>query len=200
MTKKKRYLDGLGTGNPAHSSFQLYVLAKEILTAEIPDSVTFEQAAVLPIALATAAGGLFQTDTLNIPLPSAETPKPTGKTLLVWGGASSVGATAIQLAVAAGLTVISTASSKNFELVKSLGASVVFDYTSATVVEDVADALAGTDFAGVYDAISNASTFEAVRVILARLQSNAKIVITSPYDKPAEASSPKFSMLLSHAY
>ncbi|CRG83429.1 hypothetical protein PISL3812_00780 [Talaromyces islandicus] len=62
-------------------------------------------------------------------------PKQTGKALLIWGGVSSVDATAIQLAVAAGLTVVSTASSKDFELVKSLGTSVAFDYKSTTVVE-----------------------------------------------------------------
>ncbi|QKX64633.1 uncharacterized protein TRUGW13939_11808 [Talaromyces rugulosus] len=186
------YLDGLGTGNPAHSSFQLYVLAKEILTAEIPDSVAFEQAAVLPIALATSAAGLFQEDALNFPLPSAEEPKPTGKTVLVWGGASSVGATAIQLAVAAGLTVISTASSKNFELVKSLGVSEVYDYKSPSVIEDVVNAISGTDFAGVFDAISETSTFDAVRAILAKLESNVKVVTTSPYDRPTEQPGPKF--------
>lgn len=169
------------------------MLAKEILTSEIPESVTFEQAAVLPIALATSAAGLFQDDALSLPLPSADAePKPTGKTLLVWGGASSVGATAIQLAVAAGLTVISTASSKNFELVKSLGASTVFDYKSPTIVEDVVKALSGTDFAGVYDAIAEPPTFEAVRAILAKLESNAKVAIAQPYDRPEEKPGPKF--------
>jgi NADPH:quinone reductase-like Zn-dependent oxidoreductase len=162
--------------------------------------VAFEQAAVLPIALATSAAGLFQEDGLNFPLPSAEEPKPTGKTLLVWGGASSVGSAAIQLAVAAGLTVISTASSKNFELVKSLGASAVYDYKSPTIVEDVVRAISGTDFAGVFDAISETPTFEAVRAILAKLESNAKVVITSPYDKPTEQPGPKFGKLFLTQY
>jgi NADPH:quinone reductase-like Zn-dependent oxidoreductase len=50
-----------------------------------------------------------------------------GKRVFVWGGASSVGGNAIQSARAAGLEVLTTASGRNFEYVKKLGASVVFD-------------------------------------------------------------------------
>jgi NADPH:quinone reductase-like Zn-dependent oxidoreductase len=45
-------------------------------------------------------------------------PKPTGKTLLVWGGSTSVGSNAIQLGVAAGYEVVTTASPKNFDYVR----------------------------------------------------------------------------------
>jgi NADPH:quinone reductase-like Zn-dependent oxidoreductase len=76
-------------------------------------------------------------------------PKENGKTVLIWGGASSVGACAIQLAAASGATVLTTASPANHDFVKSLGADHVFDYRSPTVMDDAASVLKGTDFAGV---------------------------------------------------
>jgi NADPH:quinone reductase-like Zn-dependent oxidoreductase len=48
---------------------------------------------------------------------------PTGQTVLVWGGSTSVGSNAIQLAVAAGYEVITMSSPRNFEYVTPLGAS-----------------------------------------------------------------------------
>jgi len=56
--------------------------------------------------------------------PSA-TAQHTGETVLVWGGSTSVDSNAIELAVAAGYHVITTASPDNFEYVTPLGASKV---------------------------------------------------------------------------
>ena len=75
-------------------------------------------------------------------------PKPTRKTLLVWGGSTSVGSNAIQLAVAAGYEVITTASPNNFDYVKNLGASEVFDYKSKTIVSDLIRAFKDRTIAG----------------------------------------------------
>ncbi|PWY88646.1 GroES-like protein [Aspergillus sclerotioniger CBS 115572] len=189
------YCHCLGTGNPANSGFQLYTLVKDTTVAGIPDSITFEQAAVLPQAISTAAAGLFLKESLDLPIPSASAGvvKPTGKkSILIWGGASSVGATAIQFADAVGLTVITTASAHNHELVKSLGASAVFDYKSSTVVEDLASALTDTDLVGVFDAISEPSSFELVRAILDQLNVDVRTICVSPYDKPTERFAPIF--------
>ena len=95
---------------------------------------------MLPLAVSTAACGLFQADQLSLAHPSAK-PEPAGRTLLVWGGSSSVGSNAIQLAVAAGYEVIATASPRNFGYVTNLGASRVFDYNSPEVVADIVAAL-----------------------------------------------------------
>lgn len=74
--------------------------------------------------------------------------KPTGKTLLVWGGATSVGCNANQLAVAANYEVITTCSAANFELMKKLGAVQAFDYSSKTVVPDIVRAFKDKTTAG----------------------------------------------------
>jgi len=131
----------------AEGAFQDYTVVLAHMAAPIPDTLPYENAAVLPLALSTAACGLFQRDHLALQHPSA-TPRPTGKTLLVWGGSTSVGSNAIQLAVAAGYEVITTSSPRNFEYVTTLGASQVFDYNSTTVVADIIAALRGKTIAG----------------------------------------------------
>lgn len=93
-------------------------------------------------------------------------PKPTGKTLLVWGGSTSVGSNAIQLAVAAGYEVITTASPKNFDYVRRLGATEVFDYHSGTVVVDIIEALKNKQSAGAI-AIGNGSLEACIDIIAA---------------------------------
>lgn len=117
------------------------------MAAPIPDAMPFEDAAVLPLGLSTAACGLFQHDFLAMNAPSAA-PAQTSKTLLVWGGSTSVGSNAIQLAVSAGYDVVTTASPRNFAYVKRLGAREAFDYRSKTVITDIVGALRGREVAG----------------------------------------------------
>lgn len=133
--------------NPSHGAFQIYTVLLVNATSQIPYNMSYESAAVLPLGLSTAACGLFQKDQLGLQYPSVS-PKPTGKTLLVWGGSTSVGCNAIQLAVAAGYEVITTCSPKNFAYVKKLGASQAFDYNSKTVVDDLIQAFSGKTTAG----------------------------------------------------
>lgn len=146
----------------------------------------FEHAVVLPIALSTAASGLYPADLLNLPLPSA-TPVPnsstqTKTTVLIWGGASSVGSAAIQLARASSLRVLSTASPANHAFVKNLGAEEVFDYRSESVVQDLINVLKqdGRELVGVYDAISLPSSFSAVSSILDDLQIRVPVACVLP--------------------
>lgn len=129
------------------SSFQDYVVLLADMSSPIPDDLSYEKACVLPLGFGTAACCLYQTDHLALKLPSTN-PEPTGKTILIWGGSTSVGSNAIQMAVASGYEVFATASSKNFAYVRSLGASKVFDYNSSTVVQDIVQAFQGKTTAG----------------------------------------------------
>jgi NADPH:quinone reductase-like Zn-dependent oxidoreductase len=131
----------------AEGAFQAYTVVPAHMASPIPDAMPYESAAVIPLGLSTAACGLFQKDHLALHYPSASAP-PTGKTLLIWGGATSVGCNAIQLAVAAGYEVFTTSSPRNFDYVRKLGASQVFDYNSPTVVKDVIKAFEGKTSAG----------------------------------------------------
>lgn len=131
----------------AEGAFQEYTVVLAHMAAPIPDTLSYEDACVLPLTLSTAACGLFQKDHLALEYPSVN-PKPTGKTLLIWGGSTSVGSNAIQLASASGYEVITTASPRNFDYVKNLGASQVFDYNKKDVVKDIIEAFKGKTCAG----------------------------------------------------
>jgi NADPH:quinone reductase-like Zn-dependent oxidoreductase len=132
---------------PSEGAFQTMTVVLEHLIAKIPDTMPFESAVVLPLGLSTAASGMFQKDMLALGYPHAN-PVPKGEIFLVWGGSTSVGSNAIQLAVQAGYTVIATASPKNFDYLRKLGASHVFDYNHKNVVRDIRKVLKRQELAG----------------------------------------------------
>ena len=152
---------GMATKRPQDAGFQTQTILDERMASRIPDDLSFEKAAVVPLGLSTAACGLFQeAPFLGLQLPTEPARQSTGETVLIWGGASSVGCNGIQLAKAAGYEVIATASPKNFEYVKSLGATEVYDYKSESIVDDLVKAFEGKTFAGVLDCIG----FEAAKL------------------------------------
>jgi NADPH:quinone reductase-like Zn-dependent oxidoreductase len=87
-------------------------------------TLSFEDAAVLPLGISTAVSALFQADYLAMKAPSAEAAR-SGQTLLVWSGSTSVGINTVQLAISAGYDVVATASPRDHALLKGLGATVV---------------------------------------------------------------------------
>ncbi|HEY4124880.1 MAG TPA: zinc-binding alcohol dehydrogenase family protein [Rhizomicrobium sp.] len=131
----------------AESAYQLYTIVLPRLTTNIPDTLSYEDACVVPLAAMTAACALFQKDALALPLPAMDT-RPRNEWVLITGGATSVGCNAIQLAKGAGYNVVTTSSPKNFDYLKSLGADLVFDYHSRTVTQDILAAMAGKHVAG----------------------------------------------------
>ena len=134
--------------SPAMCGFQEYVNLLTHMTSQIPESLSYEKAAVIPLGLSTAACALYQEDQLGLQFPSSPAAKSTGKTLLVWGGSTSVGANTIQLAIASGYGVITTCSPRNFDFVKRLGAIAAFDYNSPTIVADLKKAFSGKTTCG----------------------------------------------------
>ncbi|MGN6251210.1 MAG: zinc-binding alcohol dehydrogenase family protein [Marmoricola sp.] len=162
---------------PAEGAFQHYAVLGERMTLRLPDDLPFTQAAVLPLAVSTAATALFCADHLALDRPGPS-PAPAGATVLVWGGSTSVGTQAVQLAVAAGYDVISTCSPHNAAYVTALGARRVFDYRSPTVVEDVVAALEGRTLAGAI-ALGPTAAPACVR-IAARCGGRARVAIATP--------------------
>ncbi|MCE0538942.1 zinc-binding alcohol dehydrogenase family protein [Kineosporia rhizophila] len=147
---------------PAEGAFQHLVVLMQHLVAPIPGALAFEQAAVLPLALSTAATGLFQSDHLGLPLPTS-VPTEKNSTVLVWGASTSVGINAVQLARSAGYRVVATASPRNHDWVRSVGAAEVVDYRSKTVVAELLQAIGGQPLAGTV-AIGSGSLPPAVKV------------------------------------
>lgn len=92
----------------------------------VPEGVSFEDAGAIPLAAMTAWQGLFDHGGLE-----------AGQSVLIHGGAGGVGHIAVQLAKWKGAHVIATASGKDLDFVRSLGADQVVDY-KAERFEDVA--------------------------------------------------------------
>lgn len=189
--KPNSHCIGLATGKPENNGLQQFTTVPSILTARIPASASFTEATVLPLAISTAAAGLYQPGFLELPYPTAS-PKDTGKVILVWGGSSSVGSAAIQLATASGVSVITTASAHNHAFCKGLGASHVVDYASPSVAADVVAAVqqSGKHFAGVYDSISLPESvkhcFEVLQKVGGDSDKKMATVLPPPEDTPAD--------------
>ncbi|RDW79284.1 zinc-binding alcohol dehydrogenase family protein [Aspergillus mulundensis] len=125
------------TGKMQYGAFQEFVLAGWNGVIPLPESLSFEDAAVFPLASLAALSGFT---TIGIPLDARFTTEDK-RAVLLWGGASSVGTMAIQFARQMGLVVYTTASAKNHEYLKSLGAHRTFDYHNADVVSQIVDAV-----------------------------------------------------------
>lgn len=123
-------------GLPNYGSFQTHVLVPSANVVPLPSNISFNEAALLPMAVATAWAGWY---TVGLSRDTAYTAKDK-KGLLVWGGASSIGSGAIQVAKSFGFNIYVTASEKHHEYLKGLGASKVFDYKSEDVVQNIVKA------------------------------------------------------------
>ncbi|KAJ3799574.1 chaperonin 10-like protein [Lentinula aff. detonsa] len=114
-------------------TFAEYCVADAMMLVDLPDSMSFESASTIGLAAFTACQLLWQNQKLPTPLDASRYSFP----ILVWGGASAVGQYVVQLAKQSGLQVITTASPQNHELLKKLGADVVFDYKDPEVVAKI---------------------------------------------------------------
>jgi NADPH:quinone reductase-like Zn-dependent oxidoreductase len=150
------------TNRAAMGAFQRFVVLMAYMVSQIPQSLSFEQAAVLPLQLSTAATGLFQQDGLGLAFPTPDPPE-RGETVLVWGGSTGVGSNAIQLARNAGYRVVATASTHNFEYLRSLGAAATIDRNSGAAVDGLVAAIGEGPLAGSL-AIGNGSLPKVMRV------------------------------------
>ena len=168
---------GVG-GPPEQAGFQKYTLSSADVVSKIPDSLSFEQACVLPLSLLTAGTCFYLENHIGLALPSVDA-KDQDAYVFVWGGSSSVGSTAIQLARGSGYKVITTSSPKNKAYCEELGAEKVFDYNSDTLVDEVVEYLEGKTLAGSLDSISK-GTVEKVVQIARRTEGSKKIMVTTP--------------------
>lgn len=111
--------------HPGDGTFAEYIVVKADIAVHIPDTMTFEDAATLGVAIVTTGRAMYQQ--LNIPLPPAKV--EGGTQILIYGGSSAMGTMYIQFAKLSGFEVMTTCSTRNFDLLKSYGADHVFDYS-----------------------------------------------------------------------
>jgi NADPH:quinone reductase-like Zn-dependent oxidoreductase len=102
----------------SRGSFAEYACAREDKLARKPANLTFDQAAVVAISGLTALQGLCDVGRLQ-----------AGQHVLIIGASGGVGTYAVQIAKASGAQVTGVCSTAKLELVRSLGADHVIDYT-----------------------------------------------------------------------
>ncbi|KAF8525712.1 GroES-like protein [Gautieria morchelliformis] len=140
------------------AGFQEYTTVPAEIAAKIPDNISFEQAASIPLGIFTAAISFYNPigqngAGLTPPWEPAGEGKYKGQGILIFGGSSSVGQYAIQLASLSGFSPIAvTASAHNSGLVKSLGATHFIDRKADVAAE--AAKIFTTPLSIVFDAIS----------------------------------------------
>ena len=118
------FVHGANAVNHEDGCFAEYAVLKDGLFVHVPASLSDEAACTLAVGLATCAQGLYQ----SLELPWPDKPTKAAFPVLIYGGSTATGMLAIQLAKLSGLTVVTTASKRNFQLLKDYGADEVFDY------------------------------------------------------------------------
>lgn len=107
-------------------SYAEYVNTLQDAVAVVPDTMSFEEAATVPIAGQTAWQDVFYADRGNL---------KKGDRLFVHGGSGGTGSYAIQFAREAGIRVAASCSQPNHDYVRGLGAEAVFDYRTEDLVQ-----------------------------------------------------------------
>jgi len=114
---------GLRTGDEVlgfcRGAFAEYACAAADMVVPKPAGLTFEQAAAVPVAATTALRGIREVGGVT-----------AGQRVLVTGAGGGVGTYAVQIAAALGAEVTGVCSTRNAELVRSIGAAHVIDYTT----------------------------------------------------------------------
>jgi NADPH:quinone reductase-like Zn-dependent oxidoreductase len=134
-------------------SFAEYAVSKSVtgMKSELvlkPDSVTFEQAASAPVAALTALQALRDKGRIR-----------AGQTVLINGAAGGVGTFAVQIAKSFGANVTGVCSTRNVEMVRSIGADRTIDYTRQ-------DFTTGRDrYDIVFDCVGNRSLSQCRRAL-----------------------------------
>ncbi len=129
-------------------AFAEYACVSESRLARKPDAVTFEQAASVPIAALTALQGLRDTGQLQ-----------PGQKVLINGAAGGVGTFAVQIAKWLGAEVTAVCSTRNVDMVRSLGADHVIDYTQEDFTKDT------ERYDLIFDLVANHSLSACRRVL-----------------------------------
>jgi NADPH:quinone reductase-like Zn-dependent oxidoreductase len=134
---------GAGTG-----SFAEYASVPENTLALKPTKSSFEEAAAIPVAAITALQGLRDKGQIQ-----------SRQKVLVNGASGGVGTFAVQIAKSFGIEVIGVCSTRNLDLVRSIGADHVIDYTQEDFTKN------GQHYDLIYDAVGNRSVSDYKRAL-----------------------------------
>ncbi len=129
-------------------AFAEYACTSESALVIKPDNVTFEQAASVPVAAFTALQGLRDKGRIQ-----------PGQKVLINGAAGGVGTFAVQIAKSFGADVTGVCSTRNVDMVRSIGADQVIDYTQQDFTKS------GQHYDLIFDCVGNHSLSACRRVL-----------------------------------
>ena len=137
-----------------HGGFAEEVVTDTCNVIEIPDDMSYETAATIPIAYGTSYLALTQRARLQ-----------QGEVVLVHGASGGVGLTAVEISHALGATVIATASSHEKLLIaKSYGADVLINYAQEEISSSILKVVEGVDV--VFDPVGGDAFQESMHCVL----------------------------------
>jgi len=131
-----------------NGGFAEFTCTKAKNLARKPANISFEEAAAVPVAACTALQGLRYKG-----------PIQAGQKVLINGASGGVGTFAVQIAKAYGAEVAGVCSTRNLDLVRSIGADHVIDYTREDFTRT------GQHYDLIYDAICNRSVSDLLRAL-----------------------------------
>jgi NADPH:quinone reductase-like Zn-dependent oxidoreductase len=127
-----------GVTNPRFvGAYAEYALASAAMISRKPASLTFAEAASVPVIAVTAWQALFDQARVK-----------AGQTVVIHGAAGNVGAYAVQLACRAGARIVATAAADDVGFLRNLGANTVIDFQSQRFEQEVRDVDAVIDLVG----------------------------------------------------
>jgi NADPH:quinone reductase-like Zn-dependent oxidoreductase len=134
--------------NCGWGGFAQYVCAPENALALKPANLSFEEAAVVPLSSITALQGLRNKGHIQ-----------AGQKVLINGASGGVGTFAVQIAKSFGTEVTGVCSTNNLDMVRSIGADHVIDYTQVDFTRN------GQQYNLIFDAVGNRSVSDCKRAL-----------------------------------
>ncbi|KAF5632281.1 TOXD [Fusarium tjaetaba] len=120
---------------PDKGAFAEYLKIDADLAWKVPEHISDTEATTYGVSAVTAM--LVLNVHHGLPFLDTKPVSPNNEVIFIYAGSTSAGLYHIQLAKAAGCTVVTTASPRSTQLVRQYGADAVFDYNSPSVAEDI---------------------------------------------------------------
>lgn len=173
------FVRGADPDDKSNGAFAEHIKVKKGCLAKLSDNMSFEDGATLGVGITTVGQGLFQS--LGLPLPPNKVSEPTP--VLIYGASTATGTLAVQYAKLVGCEVYATASSRNFDLLRKLGADHVFDYKDADVGAKIREA-SNDKIKLIFDCIAEKGSFEIGAAAMSSSGGHLSALLAPPKNFP----------------